>query len=187
MISSLIFTASLAFATISNPQVVVESIFTKASMPEVASDSLKQSEINSYVDFDSLARAALGKEAKSISAKEFQWFRDTLQEIITRTVYPKAPDFLKDVKISYEAVKEKGANATVISSVQNKADFTDVKYQMMKTNSGDWRVVDVSISGLSWVESIRDQVKDVIKKKKWKGLKEAMNKKLSELKEGKSL
>lgn len=176
----------MAVASVSSPQVVVEEIFAKASAPEVVSDSTKQSEINSYVDFDALAKAALGTSAKSISNKEFQWFRDTLQEIITRTVYPKAPDFLKDVKISYENVKEQGAKATVLSSVQNKADFTDVQYKMVKNTKGDWRVVDVSISGLSWVDSIRDQVKDVIKKKKWQGLKDAMNKRLVELKEGKA-
>ncbi len=182
-----IWLASFALASVSNPQTVVESIFTKASAPEIISDQSKQSEINSLVDFDALAKAALGPSAKTVSAKEVQWFRDTLQEIIVRTVYPKAPEFLKDVKISYEDVKEKGKTAMVLSSVQNKADFTDVQYKMMKNAQGEWRVVDVSISGLSWVDSIRDQVKDVVKKKKWQGLKDAMNRRLAELKEGKSL
>jgi ABC-type transporter MlaC component len=55
---------------------------------------------------------------------------------------------------------------------------------MEKNKSGEWKVIDVSISGLSWVESIRDQVTDVVKKKKWIGLKEAMNKRLAEVKAG---
>lgn len=172
-----------SFAAIASPQNVVENIFTAASSPEIAANAAKQNEVNSFVDFDALAKAALGREGKTVPAKEFVWFRDTLKEIITRTVYPKAPDFLKDVKITYDAVKEKGTKATVTSSVQNKSDFTDVQYQMQKSGE-TWKVVDVSISGLSWVESINEQVRDVLKKKKWKGLKDAMNKKLGELKGG---
>ncbi len=184
-ILSLLFTLPI-LAAITSPQEVVKDIFAKASLPEVAVDHSKQSEINSLVDFDALAKAALGKEAKALPAKEVQWFRQTLQEIITRTVYPKAPDFLKDVKITYDSVQEKAGKAVVISSVQNKADLTDVVYRMQKNKDGVWKVVDVSISGLSWVESIQDQVRDVIKKKKWQGLKDAMNKRLNELKSGKT-
>ena len=173
------------YAAPATPQAVVEDIFSRAGQPEIASDSAKQAEVNGMVDFDALARAALGAEAKNVPAKEFAWFRDTLKEIIARTVYPKAPDFLQGVKISYDTTKEKGAKATVTSSVQNKADLTDVQYQLQKSGES-WKVVDVSISGLSWVESINDQVRDVIKKKKWKGLKDAMNKRLNELRNGKS-
>lgn len=183
---ALIFSV-MSSASIANPKDVVQDIFARASSPEIASDSAMQTEINRLVDFDALANSALGRNAKSIPKAEQQWFRDTLREIITRTVYPKAPEFLKDVKISYDNVKESGGKATVSSSVQNKADLTDVLYQMRKSTDGSWKVVDVSISGLSWVESIQDQVRDVLKKKQWKGLKEAMNKKLAELKSGKSI
>lgn len=184
IVLSLVLSLS-AFAALPGPQAVVEDIFSRASAPEIASDSAKQAEVSAMVDFDALAKAALGKEAKALAGKEFVWFRDTLKEIIVRTVYPKAPDFLQGVKITYDAVKEKGGKATVTSSVQNKADLTDVQYQMQK-NGEAWKVVDVSISGLSWVESINDQVRDVLKKKKWKGLKDAMNKRLGELKAGKN-
>lgn len=174
-----------SLAAVTPPKDVVQDIFTRAGSPEIATDNAKQAEVNNLVNFDALATAALGKQAKSVPAKERQWFRDTLREIITRTVYPKAPDFLKEVKITYDTVQEKGSSATVNSSVQNKADLTEVQYRMEKSPDG-WKVVDVSISGLSWVESIQDQVRDVLKKKQWKGLKDAMNKKLEELKAGKS-
>lgn len=70
------------------------------------------------------------------------------------------------------------------STVQNKADLTEVHYKLARSGEA-WKVVDVSISGVSWTESVRDQVRDVLKKKKWKGLREAMDKRLRELKEGK--
>lgn len=169
------------------PKEVVQEIFAKASAKEIIADVKKQDEINALVDFDALAVAALGKEAKTVGAKEVEWFKQTLKSIITLTVYPKAPEFLDGVQISYEPTKEVGAKAKIMSAVQKKADATEVEYVLEKSKAGQWRVVDVSISGLSWVESIRDQVKDVVKKKKWKGVKDAMNRRLQVLKAGKSV
>lgn len=185
---TLLLLPTLAFAAPVEPKAVVEDIFARASVPEVAADLKKQSEVNDLVDFDTLAKEALGKEYKKVPTAEFQWFRDTIKEIITRTVYPKAPDFLKGVKITYNNVDvakgKAGDRAKVKSTVQNKADLTDVDYVLGKSGE-NWKVVDVSIAGQSWVESIRDQVSQVIKKKKWQGLKDAMSRRLNELKSGK--
>jgi ABC-type transporter MlaC component len=168
-------------AAAAEPKDVVQDIFSRAGAPEVATDASKQGEVNSLVDYDALAKAALGKEGSKVSAQEFSWFRDTLKEIIGRTVFPKAPDFLKDVKISYDSVDLQGEKATVKSTVQNKADLTDVSYRLALIKDKGWRVVDVAISGQSWVDSIHDQVSEVIKKHKWAGLKTKMNKRLADL------
>jgi ABC-type transporter MlaC component len=101
---AILFLPALAFAS---PQKVVEDIFSKAGQVEVTTSADRQNEITSMVDFSALAKSALGKEAKGVAPKEVEWFQQTLQEIITRTVYPKAPDFLKDVKIAYDKVEEK--------------------------------------------------------------------------------
>lgn len=180
-------TPAAPVAAAAGPVEVVKKIFDLAGRPEVATDSLKQAEVNAFVDYDALARAALGKQFKATPTAEFQWFRDTLREIIGRTVYPKAPDFLSGVKITYKSNQApSGQTAKVMSSVQNKADLTDVDYQLTAEKDGLWKVTDVAISGQSWVESIRDQVANVVKKKKWKGLKENMNRRLNELKSGKA-
>jgi ABC-type transporter MlaC component len=163
---------------------VVQSIFTNASAEGVAKDASKQGEVNQYVDFDALAKAALGKNFAKTSTADFNWFRDTLKEIVTRTVYPKAPDFLKDTKITYNSDKTNGGKALVKSTVQNKADLTDVDYQLALEEGKGWRVTDVAISGQSWVESIRDEVGNVLKKSKWSGLKAKMTKRLNDLKSG---
>lgn len=184
-LTALLLWSVQATAAIADPKAVVEDIFAKASVASIASDREKQAEVNAHVDFDALATAALGTQKKTIPAKEYQWFRSTLQEIITRTVYPEAPDFLAGVKIQYDSVEKKGGHTLVKSTVQQKADLTEVSYKLAP--SGDsWKVVDVSISGVSWVDSIRDQVRDTVKKKQWKGLKDAMNKRLKELKDGKT-
>lgn len=185
LIVGLFLFAMPAFALPAEPKDVVQDIFARAGVPEAATDSAKQNEISAHVDFDALATAALGKEFKKASSGDYQWFRDTLKEIITLTVYPKAPDFLQGVKIIYNDVSANGGRGKVKSTVQNKADLTDVDYELAKSKDGTWKVVDVSIAGQSWVESIREQVSQVIKKKKWKGLREAMSRRLNDIKAGK--
>ena len=174
-----------AFGEELGPKATVEAIFAKSANTEISTDITKQKEVNTYVDFAVLATSALGKDGTKLSKQDLEWFKETLQEIITRTVYPKAPDFLKGVKISYSGIEELGNFVTIKSEVQNKADITEVNYKLQKSADSKWRVVDVSISGISWVESINDQVHDVLKKKKWKGLKDALSKRLQELKNGK--
>ncbi len=185
---NLLLIASLllpALTVAAEPKEVVQDIFAKAGVPETATDSARQAEISAHVDFDTLAKSALGKEFKKASAADYQWFRDTLKEIITRTVYPKAPEFLQGVKIVYNSVDTKADVSKVKSTVQNKADLTDVDYQLGRNKSGDWKVTDVSIAGQSWVDSIQEQVSQVIRKKKWKGLRDSMSKRLSDIKAGK--
>ena len=117
-----------ARAEVKSPKAIVEEIFQKSAAEGIATDVSKQAEVNALVDFDALARAVLVKQ--KASAEDFAWFRDTLKEIITRTVYPKAPEFLKGTKITFNADDVKGQRATVKSTVQNKADLTDVDYEL---------------------------------------------------------
>ncbi len=177
----LFFSSALVFAADMSPQDTVKDIFARAADPLVATDLAKQAEISKQVDFGSLAKGALGDEAKKLSTKELAWFGDTLMKIITLTVYPKAPDFLKDVKIEYGSDAQTDELFQVHSTVQNKSDLTDVVYFLKKESGQGWRVVDISLSGNQWTSVIHDEVMDVLRKKKWKGLKEAMEKRLHTL------
>jgi len=162
---------------------VVEEIFNKAAQEKVKVDQKFQNSINANVDFEAMAKAVLGKEGKKISAKEFEWFYTTLKEIISRTVYPNAPEFLAGVKISYKNIEQKKNIIIVKSEVQNKADITEVNYSLAKAKDGSWKVIDVSFDDESWVESIKEQVSDTIKKKKWTGLKKQLNERLEKLRQ----
>ncbi|MGZ3654529.1 MAG: hypothetical protein ACXVCS_03195, partial [Bdellovibrionota bacterium] len=60
----LLAVSSSAHAAPAEPKAVVQEIFARASAPEVATDVKKQAEVNAFVDFDALAKAALGKQFK---------------------------------------------------------------------------------------------------------------------------
>jgi ABC-type transporter MlaC component len=166
------------------PKALVEFIFEKAADKNVANDVSRQSEINQNISFSTMARQALGAEATKRSEAELAWFDRTLTEIITRTVYPEAPKFLKSVKVSYREVKVDGENARVSSVVRNKGESTDVDYRL-KQVAGAWRVVDIAIDGESWTQTIAEQVKKTLEKNKWAGLETRLNQRLNELRSGK--
>lgn len=186
VIAAVLLWSGFSSAAVQDPKAVVEEIFAKAADDAVVSDISRQSTINAMVDFDALARGALGKLSGKTSPKDFAWFKETLQSIITLTVYPNAPDFLKGVKISYDQVLLNNDTATVSSTVQKKADLTEVSYILHKGKDGAWRVVDIALDGNSWTESINEQVEEKVRKSGWTGLKTAMEKRLSELKKPKT-
>ncbi|NUM88819.1 MAG: ABC transporter substrate-binding protein [Bdellovibrionales bacterium] len=169
-----------------DPRALVEDVFAKAAREAVKSDAALQAEVSSRVDFPAMARSVLAKE-KGVPPAEAAWFTATLQEIITRTVYPKAPDFLSGVRIEYRGEKVAGRKAVVKSVVQNKSDVTDVDYRLEQGKDGGWKVVDVALDGESWVDSIRDEVRDTLRKEKWSGLKKRMLKRLDELRRDSSV
>lgn len=167
----------LAMAEEKDPKAVVEEIFTRAGQEQIK-ELAAQEEVNRLVDFEQMARASAPKG--KIPESEFSWYKNTLKAIITKTVYPEAPNFLKDVSISYKAVEINGDTAVVHSVVKRKADLTDVNYKFKKIG-GEWKVIDLSLDGESWVGNIKDQVTSSLKKKQWKGLKEALQKRLAKL------
>ncbi len=182
----LFFISGSVLASVAPPKEVVEGVFKKAAQPAVVSDANLQQEINESVDFNRMGRLVLGNEMKQIPSSEVVWFVNTLKEIITRTVYPEAPDFLSGVKIKYGEARVSGNRAVVKSSVTHKSDVTDVDYTLEQENNGSWKVVDVALDGESWVSSIRDQVVETLKREKWAGLKRKLSNRLAELKKSKS-
>lgn len=173
----------VSFAEEKDPKAIVEDIFQRAGQEQIITDDALQADVSKHVDFEAMAKAVVAKS--KIPAKELAWFQSTLREIITRTVYPEAPGFLKNVSITYKAVEINGDDAVVHSLVKRKADVSDVSYKLTKQNQSEWRVVDISLDGESWVGNIREQVSTTLQKKKWAGLKEALNKRLIKLRQSK--
>src|SRR3989344_2828432 len=94
-----------AFSAV-GPKEVVEKIFSKAASPKIVSDKSLQKDLESNVNFSAMAAGVLGMHYGKVSHEEFEWFQNTLREIITRTVYPEAPQFFKNVKIHFKVAEE---------------------------------------------------------------------------------
>jgi ABC-type transporter MlaC component len=180
-----LFLISLLFVSFSllaseGPEQIVGSIFTKARQKEVATNLKLQASINELIDFQGLCQKAYGSEFSKLPAEKQEWFVKTVSEIITKTVYPKAPSFLNQVKITYGKSSVSVDEATVKSKVKSKGESTSVDYKLRKVN-GSWKVIDVIFDDESWTEDIRDQVQETLKKEQWAGLEKRLGDRLETL------
>lgn len=162
------------------PEALIQNIFTLAQKENPLNNPKLKSEIDNNFDFKQMSLNILGTEAKKRSASDLQWFETSIKEIITKTVYPKAPEFLRGVKITYGSTLVDGNKATVPSTVAKKGEKTDVSYSLIKGPAG-WKVIDVSIDEESWVKTINDKMNKSLKEKGWNGVKELLNNRLKAL------
>lgn len=162
------------------PEVLIKDIFALAQKENPLKNPTTKEALDSHFDFKQMSLNILGTEAKSRSAADLKWFEDSIKEIITKTVYPKAPEFLQGVKITYKTTLIDENKATVPSVVAKKGEKTDVSYTLTKSGA-TWKVVDVSIDDESWVKTINDKMKKTLKEKGWAGVKDMLNKRVMAL------
>lgn len=162
------------------PKDLIQNIFTLAQKENPLNNPKTKAELDANFDFHTMSLNILGEEAKKRSASELKWFEDSIKEIITKTVYPKAPEFLTGVKITYRDTQLDNTKAIVPSTVAKKGEKTDVSYTLLKSGS-TWKVIDVSIDEESWVKTINDKIKKSLKEKGWNGVKDQIDTRLKAL------
>ena len=168
----------------STPEQLIKDIFEKTGKENLLLNTKVKAEVEAHIDFKEMSKSILAQEYTKRSATDLKWFETTLKEIITRSVYPSAPKFLENVKITYKKTKTTETDAKVSSSVSKKGESTDVDYLLKKIND-EWKVVDVAIDEESWVKTINEKVQKTLREKGWGGLKNLLNKRLTELKTNK--
>jgi len=171
-----------------SPKDVVQTIIDRArALDDKAKHAENTHAIESLVDFHKLALDALGSDASEASAKQKNDIEALLKGIITRTVYPEAPKFFRDVTIAYTAEETGAHGATHITSVVTKGTKrSTVEYWLAPQADGaGFKVVDLAIEGERWVENVHEQFDEHIRKKGVAGLIQKMKKRLGELEAGK--
>lgn len=162
------------------PEILIQNIFKMAQNENPLKNVKLKQELDSQFDFKTMSLNILGNDSTKVNANELKWFEQSIQEIITKTVYPKAPEFLKGVKISYKSTLIDNNTATVPSVVSKRGEKTDVNYTLLKSGN-TWKVIDVSIDEESWVKTINEKMKKTMKEKGWKGIKDLLTKRIKEL------
>lgn len=156
------------------PEVLIQNIFSLAQKENPLNNPKIKAELDANFDFRQMSLNILGDEAKNRTTADLKWFEESIKEIITKTVYPKAPEFLTGVKITYKNTFIDDKIATVPSTVAKKGEKTDVSYTLVK-NGDSWKVIDVSIDEESWVKTINEKMKKTFKEKGWAGVKNLIN------------
>lgn len=179
LLLSLLLALSNAFA--GSPEEMIKDIFARAGKENLLMNTESKLIVESHVDFKVMSTSMLGNDFAKLSASDFKWFEETIKDIITRSVYPSAPKFLDNVKITFKKTEINGENGKVASIVSKKGERTSVDYIVKKVGE-DWKVVDVAIDDESWVKTINEKVHKTMSEKGMKGLKDLLSKRLNELK-----
>lgn len=184
--NKILMIAVLFFSIAANaitPKEIINTISEKSqlTMDKQKGDESRKS-IREFIDFDVLARDSLGKQWQKISAKDKSEFKNTLQEIIERTVFPKSPEFFKNTKIEVKEEKLETSKGYLKANVEQKEKSATVELWLQKAKADEWKIVDLAIEEERWVNNLKDQFEEVIKQKSFPELLKKMKKRLSDLK-----
>ena len=117
------------------------------------------SEFNATFDRDYAARQVLGRHGRGASAADVQVFADALADSLMRRYGSSLLDFntrLK-VRIKSETTLPRGLGVKVSSELlRSGGEPIPVDY-LMRKSGGSWKVFDVMVEGVSFVQTFRRQ------------------------------
>jgi phospholipid transport system substrate-binding protein len=139
-------------------------------------------ELTTLVDYDEMAKVALGEEEfKKHSKEEIAEFTSILKQLIEKNYKKRLQDTL-NYEISNKGEAPTGSDTLVQTEAKNlkdkKASSILIDYVVRKKGSG-WIVVDIVPEGSSMAKTYYKDFKKVIKNDGWAGLIKKMKTKLA--------
>ena len=132
-----------------------------------ALDAFIATEFNKMFDRDYAARLVLGRHARGADAADISVFADALADSLTSRYGSSLVSFdsgLK-VRVKSESPLRGGAIVRVSSEfIRNNGDTVPVDYLMHKVGS-QWKVFDVMVEGVSFVQTFRNQFDQPLSRK----------------------
>ncbi len=117
------------------------------------------SEFNSMFDRDYAARQVLGRHGRGASDADVKLFADALADNLMRRYGSSLLDFNTQlrVRIKSETVLPRGLGVKVASELlRSGGEPIPVDY-LMRRSGGTWKVFDVMVEGVSFVQTFRKQ------------------------------
>jgi phospholipid transport system substrate-binding protein len=119
--------------------------------------------LDDIFDFQLMASLSLGKKHWSpLSPDERKEFSDLFVERIKQSYLDKL-DLYTDQQVAIESANQVKSNRIeVLTYLEGGGDRMEMVYKMYKTRSEEWKVYDVDISGVSFVQTYRSQFAGVL-------------------------
>jgi phospholipid transport system substrate-binding protein len=114
-------------------------------------------------DFERMSKLVLAKNFKSMSDAQKDGFAQEFKKHLSLT-YGRRLDAYSNEKIEVGAAREeKNGDVSVKTRVLGgSADGVEIEYRL-RQDTGEWRVIDVIIEGVSLIANFRSQVQDIIR------------------------
>lgn len=118
--------------------------------------------INGVIDFQSMARYALGDTYNEISEERKEQFVDLFATIVRDQSLNRLEIYRANVEYGDIVVNGDSASISTIAQLENVR--TPVAYEMVRED-GEWIITDFSIDGVSTAESYNRQFQNIIRKR----------------------
>ena len=125
--------------------------------------------LNQIFDFREMARSSLGSHAKKY-ANRLDEFTPLFVSLLEHKYLGEVEDYGRSAKISYtkELIKEHYAEVETRVALNGGGEYR-VNYKLQEL-SGDWKIYDVVVEGISMVNNYRNQFNRYLTKKSFDDL-----------------
>lgn len=150
-----------------------------------------KTEVHTLVDYEELAKRALGQHWEKRTPAEKQEFIGLLEELVELNYANRFKSGSKEAsyKVRYtdEKVREKTRQAIVKTMVDYGGESTGLDYKLLQREGaapGEFTIYDVVFDDISLEETYRDSYVPIIDKEGWPSLIKRMKDRLAELRKG---
>lgn len=137
--------------------------------------------IRSSFDFTSMSQRILAQNWRKTSPQEREQFIRLLAELLERSYIGNIENYT-DEKVEFVKERIKQKNAAIDTLIITESKEIPVSYRMLQ-NKEEWKVYDVVIESVSFVNNYRNSYGQVIKKQGMAGLLAKMEEKLTQLRQ----
>lgn len=185
MLLAPLLAATLLAAAPTTPLEVVKAgnadVQKAANAPGATVDQLA-AVVEKFVDFEELAKRALGKTWDTLKPEQRKDFADTMKGLLRASYAQKAIGQANaDVKYGKETIQ--GDEAVVHTTLTVKKDQIPVDYKLYKAagKGASWRIYDVVTDEVSLVETYAGQFRKLLADKGFDGLLSTLKAKRAQL------
>lgn len=136
--------------------------------------------VDAYFNFDEMAKRSLGRPWKDQSPEKRQEFVGLFKQLLFNTYISRVESYTgSNERVSYDSEKIEGDYALVkthilLASNQN----VELEYRLRLEN-GQWKVYDVVVEGISFVENYRSQFASILANDSFDGLLKKLREKVA--------
>ncbi|WP_224247604.1 MlaC/ttg2D family ABC transporter substrate-binding protein [Hyalangium gracile] len=183
MIASLVAVTLLAAAP--GPLEVVrsgyEDVQATARAPGATVDQLSAA-VDKFVDFEELARRALGETWETITPAQRKAFTRAMRGML-RAFYAERTLGLGEAEVQYgqELLEEGEARVSTVVVVQGTRVPIDYRLYKSTRKAGGWRIYDIVTNQVSLLEDYRTQFRQLVATQGFNGLLSTLKKKQAQV------
>ncbi len=160
----------------------ITKVLENDDLPELTQQNKVIEVVDERVDFETVCKLVLATNYKKFSGDQRKQFVQEFRRHLLFTYWNNASslDFEKIVITSDR--KEKRRDWTVKTLVHHNGDSTRIDYRLRlrgadEKNSGEWKIIDILIEGVSLVSNFRSQFKSLVSNQGPEGLLKTLRKK----------